>query len=396
MRILYVTPQAPSPVGGGAAIRNWHLIHASAAAGHDTHVVTFGAAGPTEIAGTEVTIVRPAKRTALRRARDLASSLPDLAQRLGGENLREEVASLARLHRIDLVQVEGLEMWPSLGAISMPAIYDAHNAETALQRDMARQARRDRDILRAAYSLLQAGKLARFEAAAIHHAALTFAVSDDDRDALRSIAPDANVVVIPIGVDTSYYDRAASDIGESRRFDVVFSGTMGYRPNADAARWMLTQVWPRVRQALPAATLAIVGREPPKAIARFDGRDGITVTGEVPDDRPYMAGAGVYVLPIRIASGVRVKLLNALSMACPVVATPAACRGVPVDDGVHVAMADAEPACFAAATLRVLGETERGRSVGMAGRQLMRDEYDWACIAPRLLAAYAQLEHGCG
>jgi polysaccharide biosynthesis protein PslH len=115
------------------------------------------------------------------------------------------------------------------------------------------------------------------------------------------------------------------------------------------------------------------------------------VTGAVADDRPYMAGAAVYVLPIRVGAGVRVKLLNAMSMACAVVATPAASEGIVAVDSTHLVAADADATRFATAILRVLDDPLRRRALGDAARAHMRATYDWArCTAP-LLALYDRL-----
>ncbi len=396
MRILFVAPQMPHPTQGGAAIRNWHLMHAAADAGHLVHLIT-----PDHFQDRLDTPALPLNVPAFRRRighrlRDLVVSRePDLAHRLGAHRLRPEVARRCREYRYDLIQVEGLEMWPAVIECDIPLIYDAHNAEATLQSRIARQAWQDRKVVRAFYSALQARRLRRYEAGIMRRAARTIAVSETDAAALRRLEPAATVVTVPIGVDTAYYAREAC-AARVPATEVVFTGTLDYRANADAAAWFAHRVWPLVRRSRPEARCAFVGRNPSAALRALDGRDGIAVTGGVPDDRPYMAAAAVYVLPIRFGSGVRVKLLNAMTMACPIVATPAACEGIEVCDGHHLVIAAPEPTIFATAVLTLLNDSPRGIVLGQAARAFVSARYDWSVCTPRLLAVYADLERDDG
>lgn len=443
MRILFLTPSPPRPDGGGAAIRNWYLIQAARNAGHYVDVATFNPDDP----GTEGTdcmhmVPPPTSRTTATRIRNLTlSRAPDLALRCRSSDLSSFVGSLVSdATGYDLIQVEGLEMsanlppiatalQTSVGAVREPPsdvapiphvggessaggqftnspyeagartrpsiIYDAHNAEATLQQRSATQSLKVFDIPSAAYSLIQWLKLRAYERSVIRQAAATLAVSPSDVAELERLSG-RTVDVVPIGVDTSRYRRNAMDMSPPIPFDVVFSGTLDYRPNTDAALWLLRAIWPRIRAAKPGATLAIVGRNPTPVMRQFDGKDGITITGEVPDDRPYMAGAGVYVLPIRFGAGMRVKLLNAMSMGCAVVATTMACEGVDLHSGEYLLATPAHPGAFAAATLALLDDEGRRLQLGAAARTLMVERYDWSVVTPALLKVYDRLgvSHG--
>lgn len=396
MRILFVTPQMPHPTEGGAAMRNWHLIQAAAMAGHTVHLITPDHFRASLGAPSEALNLHAYQRTLARRVRDLVLSRePDLAHRLGAHRLRPEIACRCLDGAYDLIQVEGLEMWPSIPAGDLPVIYDAHNAEATLQERMARQAWRDRRFVRAAYSAMQARKLRRYEAGAMRRARVTLAVSDADAAQLHRLAPNATVKIVPIGVDSAYYAPDLPPITVPPT-DVVFTGTFGYRANDDAAGWFVRQVWPRIRRARLDARCALVGRNPGAQLRACDGQDGITVTGSVPDDRPYMAAASVYVLPMRFGAGVRVKLLNAMSIGCAIVATPAACEGIAVSDGNDVVVAPADPASYAAAVLALLDDPRRRVALGCAARALVSARYDWSVCTPALLAVYADLERNDG
>lgn len=388
MRILVVTPSPPHPTRGGAAIRNWHLIAAARAAGHHVEVLTFDT-------GTDGAPSAPRRSLPARAAGLLFAREPDLVRRLGAADLRPHVAEAIERGRIDLVQIEGLEMWPSLPARHGRTIYDAHNAEATLQSRAARQAWRDRDLPRAAYSALQSRALRRYEAAVLRRADATIAVSPADAAALRRLAPERAIDLVPIGVDTAYYAPGLAAPPEAV-FDVLFTGTMDYRANADAAGWFLRAVWPRIRSANADARLGIVGHRPGRSLLRYDGRDGVTVTGAVGDDRPYMAGAKVYVLPIRFGAGVRVKLLNAMAMGCAIVTTPAGAEGVDVVNGAQLIVAPPQPARFAEAVCRALADPAERARLGHAACVHAAVTYDWSVCTPSLLAVYDRLERQYG
>ncbi len=390
MRILFLTPQPPSPTGGGGAIRNWHLMQAATDAGHAVDLVTNDAvaipvaghvydAGPYETRGTP------------KRLRDLLiTTRPDLALRLAHPRVAATVsralnAARSEARPYDAIQIEGIEMWaniPPLGQTTRPAlIYDAHNAEATLQGRTALHALKTRGLARAAYSAAQWAKLRAYERNAIRTAAATLALSPEDAHALATLSG-RPVDIVPVGVDTTYFAPDAPGLPVPIPFDIVFSGTLDYRSNADAAHWLVRDVWPLVRAICPDATLAVVGRNPLPELRAHHGRNGITVTGAVPDDRPYMVGASVYVLPIRFGAGVRLKLLNAMSMGCAVIATPAASEGVNVQNGRDLLRAPATAAGFAAGIAAMLTFDEARARCGAAARHLMVTQHDWSHVTP--------------
>jgi glycosyltransferase involved in cell wall biosynthesis len=222
------------------------------------------------------------------------------------------------------------------------------------------------------------------------------AVSEEDRRTLLRLQPAALIGVVPNGVDTAHFSRAAL-AGERAgplslaASTLVFSGTLDFRPNVDAVLWFAREVLPRVRARRPEARLLVVGKRPAPALRALAEQGALTLTGEVPDARPYIAGAAVYVVPMRIGGGVRLKLLEALALETPVVSTGMGAEGVAGLRGdEHCLLAD-DPAGFAVAVLRLLDEPTLARRLGAAGRELARARYDWTAIVPRLEALYAEL-----
>ncbi len=152
---------------------------------------------------------------------------------------------------------------------------------------------------------------------------------------------------------------------------IVFTGQMDYAPNIDAVRWFAGEVMPR----LPRARFAIVGRKPPEAVLRLAG-PGTIVTGAVPDVRSWLAAADVVAAPLRIARGIQNKVLEAMAMARPVVASPAAFEGLEAEPGLHLLVAD-DAEAQAGAIAGLLGDPGRAAAMGRAARLRMEQAYRW-------------------
>ena len=409
MELLFLTPQMPYPPRQGAAIRNWHLI-AGLAREHAVTLCTFGPAEavvlrPLATACRRVVVVPAPARTARDRVHTLvATRLPDMARRLWSPAFAAAMRGLVRDQTFDRVQVEGIEMVPYMAALraagtAPPWLFDEHNAEYLLQRRaFEADLRRPRAWPAAGYSLVQWRRLRRYERAACRAAGAVVAVSEADRAALAALAPDASITVVPNGVDLAEWSVAAAgkdpaaEALATRGPLVVFDGTMDFRPNVDAVAWFVDAIWPRIRAAAPDAQFAVVGRNPAPRVAALAAVPGVTVTGPVADPRPWVAAAAVYVVPMRMGGGVRLKVLQALALERALVSTPLGCEGVTVQDGRDVVLA-AEPGAFAAAVTALLGDPARRAVLGRAARAAVTP-YAWEAIVPRLATALAAMPAG--
>ncbi len=400
MRVLFVTTEPPWPPRGGASLRAYHLL-AHIARRHQTYLACLATAaqetavrshfGDT-LAGI-IAVPPPPRRPMWRRAIEtVLSPTPDLALRCHQPRLADAVAKTCATHHIDLLHLIGLE---AAGAIMghgwwqppmMQVVLDELNAEYLLQ-ERARSVGQATpgQWLGAAYSWAQTRKLRAYERRACQAAAQVLAVSDADARVLQSLAPPARIAVVPNGVDVDRYVPARAP---APGVDVVFTGTMDFRPNVDAVRWFVAAVWPLVRAQAPSARFVIAGRNPTPAV-RALAAPGVLVTGEVPDDLPVLQGASVFVVPMRFGGGSRLKLLQALSCGLPVVATTAGAEGVPVEKDHHLLVADTA-LDFAAAVVRLLRDRTNAQRLGAAGRTLAQ-RYRWERIGEALDAAYAAL-----
>ena len=220
-------------------------------------------------------------------------------------------------------------------------------------------------------------KLRACEAQACRRAALTIAVSDDDRRRLEELGDGIRAVSIPTGVNTSYFTPARDTEIAGR---LVFSGSMDWHPNEDAVCYFADEILPRIRSDAPGATFTIVGRNPSARVRELAARPGIAVTGTLDDVRPAVAEGSVYVVPLRAGSGTRIKIFEALSMAKAVVSTSVGAEGLALQSGRHFLAADTAHD-FAHAVVRLLRDPARRHALGDAGRALVEANFSWSKVA---------------
>ncbi|HUE75510.1 MAG TPA: glycosyltransferase, partial [Chloroflexota bacterium] len=214
-------------------------------------------------------------------------------------------------------------------------------------------------------------------------------VSPEDQEALRELGVRSPIQVIQNCLDVARLPFQASP-SERDAAEIVFTGTMDYRPNVDAATWFCSEVWPRVLSRLPEARFTIVGRDPSPAVRQLAQQHGVEVTGAVPDVGPFLRRATVYVVPMRMGGGVRFKVLEALAAGLPVVSTTMGATGVDLNPGVHALLAD-QPDEMASTIVRLIQRPEERLSMAKAGRELVAERFDWAVVIPVLEAFYVQL-----
>jgi glycosyltransferase involved in cell wall biosynthesis len=235
----------------------------------------------------------------------------------------------------------------------------------------------------AAYSWVQWQRLRRYEAELLHRVDHTIAMSHPDKVALRDVAPDVPITVVPNGVDLTAYDKVDRPIS----YDLLFTGKMDFRPNIDAVLWFARYVLPLIQVQRPGTTFAVVGQRPHPRLDILRNLPGVTVTGYVDDVRPYLAGATVYVAPLRVGGGTRLKLLEAMVMGVPIVSTTVGAEGFPVVHEQELLLAD-DPESFAREVLDLLASPARQARLGAAGRAFAQANYGWDTLIPQLEKIY--------
>lgn len=400
MRILMLAPRAPYPADHGTALRNLYLLK-WLSRHHQISLLCFGHPNDPAVIrvleeyARKVVVVPPPRRSLPRRLASLVmSSQPDLVQRLWSPGLIARLRELLEQSAFDLVQIEGLEMfglWESASAgrqgLGPTVVLDEHNAEYALQATAWQVSWQAHAWIPAAYSLVQTRRLRRYEAHACRLAHGVVTVSTDDERAIRALYPAARTCVVPNGVDTSHYQAGARQTDGAT---VLFIGKLDYRPNLDALSWFCREIWPSVHRAIPRARLLVVGRDLPAAQVPLVGVPGVEIVGAVADERPWFDRADLLVVPMRMGSGVRLKVLQAMAMGVPVVSTSLGMAGVAAVSEVHYLHADTARD-FAQRVCAGLADPERRQAISEAARRLVCAQYDWRVIVPRLDQFYAEL-----
>jgi len=230
------------------------------------------------------------------------------------------------------------------------------------------------------YIGVQWRKVQKFERTALAWIDGLTAVSAADRDEFLRERPALPTSVIDNGVDLDYF-RSSRRSPDSAH--LVFTGSMDWRPNQDAATYFVHEMLPLLRRRVPDAKVTFVGRNPPEHIRALGNRPGVRITGTVDDVRPYIDSATVYVVPLRIGGGSRLKILEAMAMKRAVVSTTVGAEGLNVADGTNILLADT-PTTFIDAVCGVLADRERANRLGCAGRELVEACYGWDPLAQKL------------
>jgi polysaccharide biosynthesis protein PslH len=302
-------------------------------------------------------------------------------------------AELAKLKGpYDLVHLDSIHMTRYSGVLAgMPGIskrivYNWHNIESEA---MLRHGRALVSKARRLYAEQTAHKLERLEREILGSAFGHLVCSERERALLLRIAPQARIVTVENGVDTAYFDGAARQEGPRR--SIVFVGKMDYYPNIEAARHFVERVWPAVTVRLPGTTLTIAGSDPVEAVRGLERVPGVSVTGTVPDLRPFYRDALAAIVPLRTGGGTRLKILEAMAAGVPVISTRLGAEGLSVEPGRDILIADADaPEQWVAHLERLAEAPEEGAKISARGIELVKTRYDWDIIGGKLRQMYEE------
>jgi glycosyltransferase involved in cell wall biosynthesis len=283
--------------------------------------------------------------------------------------IRRAVQDLLATERFDVMLVAGINLFGRIdGRDAVPMVLDWCDADSLRLRQGLRYA----SVLEWPWRMLRYGQVRRTERLLRGWSHVAF-ISPRDRDAAHG--PGSRAAVVPNGVDVTFWQRR----GLPAPCRLVFTGVLDYPPNDDAARYLIDQVAPRVRRRVPGLEVVIAGRNPSAALRAAAARaPGVTVTGDVPDLRPYLDTATVFVAPMRFASGMQNKLLEAMAMELPVVTTPVAADGLRLDPTADPPVRvgrDADQ--LAAHVIDLLVDAPLAQRLGADGRRYVSRFCDW-------------------
>jgi len=403
MKLLYFCPHQIWPANTGARLRDYELARQLAARASVTFVQMCRAGEePCTLPDDSglaavVTLDKDRTYTPFKVLRGLAGPTPMTVLNCWSLRARSQLASVLHSGQFDTIQMEGVHLLKYLPVImeaprSPAVVVDWHNIESEL---MWRYAENTSNWAKKTAARRTAKLIERAEDRILKMCGTHTVTSERERQKLLARCPEANIHVIPNGVDTNAYTakkiaESGSGTGQANSNPtILFIGSMDYHANIDAATWFSRQVWPEISRAHPELVFTIIGRNPSPEVRRL-ASDRIRVTGTVDDIRPFFASAAAVIVPIRYGSGTRYKILEAMAAGVPVVSTRLGAEGIEAKDCVHFLLAD-NGTEFAAAVSRLLTSPDTRSGFSKAARALMSRIYDWPIIGTRLYGIHSEL-----
>jgi len=395
MRILWIKPGGLWPVNTGGRLRSFNTISELSRRNQVSVITTHRPEDDVSALAENLPLCRSVtsleysapRRNTMEFATTLFKSwfseMPVDLYKFRISRLRQEIALALASGEFDLCIADFLVALPNipfhqstkLPHQRVPVIYFSHNVEHMIWKRLCDH---DKNLLRRAILEVEWRKMRRYEAAICNRVDLTIAVSEDDQDQLSRMAPGSNNCAVPTGVDIDYFKPAVA--AAQNPFELVFTGSMDWHPNEDAILYFIDSILPHIQKSLPAVTLTVAGRNPSPLLQSVATRTGVRLTGTVDDIRPFIARAAVYVVPLRIGGGTRLKIFEALAMGKAIVSTTIGAEGLPLVEGHHVLRAD-EPVKFAEQVVYLLENQQQREQLGKAGRTLVEESYSWAKVA---------------
>ena len=389
MKILWLKTELLHPVDKGGKIRSYNMLKELKRNCHITYLTLDDGTADTkarELASEycdELVCVTHQSRQKFTTGfyvdlmLNLTSELPYAIKKYESEAMRQEVARRVAEHRFDVLVCDFLtpavNMAPGLNCRS---VLFQHNVEAMIwKRHYEVQA----NVVKKAYLHRQWQKMLAFEAKTCRQFDCVVAVSREDRELMQQQYGVEQIYDIPTGVDTEYF-RPSGRI-KSQPENLVFTGSMDWLPNEDAIHYFTEQIMPRIKQAVPGVTLTVVGRNPYPGLVELSKRDpSVVVTGRVEDVRPFMEEAAVYIVPLRIGGGTRLKIYEAMAMEKAIVSTSIGAEGLPVENGKEILLADT-PESFAGAVVSLIRQESLATALGKQAAAKVRQKFGWDTVA---------------
>ena len=387
VRILWLKTELLHPVDKGGKIRSYNMLKALK---HNCHITYLtlddGTADNTarELASEychELVCIPHRRREKfttgfyVELVLNLASDLPYAIKKYESAQMRREIEK--RVGKFDVLICDFLA--PAVNVprdLNCATVLFQHNVEAMIWK---RHYEVQTNAARKAYLFRQWRKMFDFEAATCPRYDCVVAVSREDREQMEREYHVENVYDVPTGVDTEFFRPNGSV--ERQSHNLVFTGSMDWLPNEDAIRYFTEQIMPRIKQSVPGVTLTVVGRDPYPGLLELSKRDpSVIVTGRVEDVRPYMDQAAVYIVPLRIGGGTRLKIYEAMAMEKAIVSTSIGAEGLPVTNGTEILLADT-PESFADSVVKLFQDTDLADEIGQRAAARVRQDFGWDTVA---------------
>ncbi len=385
MRILWVKAGKLLPIDTGGKIRSYNLLR-QLASRHQLTLLSYYPGEPdpaydaeigTHFPGAVALATGAGDDSTLGAALHYLARVPRLAPYAVSKFMSPRVARLVRQwlneQRFDVAICDFLSASLNFPASSpTPRVLFQHNVETFL---WERQARHEPSFVRRLVYKYEYLRMRRYEARTVGRFDHVIAVSQHDRDGMQGMTSADRITVVPTGVDVAKYGANGPSPGTTN--EVIFLGSMDWEANVDGAEYFCREIWPRVTAVVPSARFMIVGRNPAPRVKRL-ASTAVEVTGSVESVLPYLARAAVFVVPLRIGGGTRLKIFEGMAMGKATVSTTIGAEGLDVTNGEDLILAD-DPQAFAQAVIDLLLDGQKRQRFGAAAARLAR-RYDWSVV----------------
>jgi len=389
MNILFLVHRIPYPPNKGDKIRSWnelrhlaekHTVHLGCLMDQPEDAQWIDSLRPV-VSSLEVAPMDP-RMARLKSLRALVQGGPLSVPYFRSERLQRWVNETLEREKIDVILLFSSPMADYVTGSALPIVMDFCDVDSDKWTQYSKKAPLP---LRPLYAL-EGRRLAEYELEILHRCSAAALVTEQEKEIWETLPRPLQdkVHVIPNGVDLEFFSPQALDPPPQRRPHAMsFTGAMDYYANVDAVTWFANEVFPRIRAVYSDAEFTIVGSHPTAEVLELAKRDGIEVTGFVDDIREWYLRAALCVVPLRIARGIQNKVLEAMAMARPVLATPSAFAGLGAEASTEIQVADGAEE-FAAQTIRMLGDAPSSEDMGRAGRRFVERNYVWEGNMQRL------------
>ena len=394
MKILFLSPTVPFPLTDGGRIRVFNLLKQIAEKSEVTLLAletqTTDAEGVAELQqfGIQVHLVPNAPTLPRVSFGTLLKAFfkrqPITVARYDVPTYRQKFRELITNETFDLVHYEMFHIAQFQTETDLPSVLSQQNVDSAIWRRLCSET--TNPFYKFAYWTQQLA-FQRYERVLSPKFDVVTCTSDIDATVFQQHCAEDAIEIIPNGVDVTHY---LPDYSSEASAHLIYIGSMDWYPNEDAVAFFTDEVLPRIQEKVPDVAFSIVGGNPSTRVQKLAEREGVVVTGRVPEIKPYFAEATVFVVPLRIGSGTRLKILEALAMGKAIVSTTVGAEGLDLRDGEEIFIAD-EPIAFADAVTRLLTDSELRRRMGESGRIRVERDYDWRSIGEKLHGVYTKI-----
>jgi sugar transferase (PEP-CTERM/EpsH1 system associated) len=392
MRILQITPRIPYPPDDGGKIGIFNITKYLSMRGHKITLLSLDSIPVKDMSGLEKfcnvePVFANTSNSYLKMFLNLFSPSPYTMSKYYIKDFETKLYNLLKKNRFDIVHIDSLHMAYYGKMIksyfNIPIVLREHNVESVI---WERYYQESSNLLKKIYAGMQFKKVYKYESKILEVFDKCLMITKEDEKRIKQMNPKIKTAVVPAGVDTSKF--FPMDIPEEP-YSIVSVASMDWMPNIDGVIWFYKKIFPKIKREIPSAKLYIVGKNPPLEIKNIVDKN-VIVTGYVEDVREYIAKAAVFIVPLKVGGGMRIKILNALAMSKAIVSTSVGCEGIEVTDGKNICVANREED-FARKIIELMLDREKRERIGKNGLELIRKKYTWEKMASLIEEEYIKL-----